>query len=269
MRNLSRLLNYVVFPVAFENEAGWKMDGDHLVLQDGNPVWIDTNGAESVLKRDTVSRLNGEAKDWRTKYETASGTLKTFEGLDPAAAREALDKLKLIDQKKLIDAGEVETVRNTIKTEYEKQIQERDNANGALQNRINGMILDAAFTSSKYISENVAIPNDVFRAAFGKHFEVKDDKIVSKDAAGNALTSKKNIGEPASFEEAIEMILEAYPHKDSILKAQEHRGSGSGHGGQHRGGQRTMKRADFDRLDERQKPAFMALVRKGEAQLVD
>lgn len=55
-------------------------------------------------------------------------------------------------------------------------------------------------------------------------------------------------GELASFDEAIEFLVEQYPQKDHILKASGNQGGGSRQS-QHQAGQKTMKRDAFDALD--------------------
>ena len=51
----------------------------------------------------------------------------------------------------------------------------------------------------------------------------------------------------ASFDEALESLVELHPQKDYILKASGNSGGGS-HQSQHQAGQKTMKRAAFDAL---------------------
>ena len=62
-----------VAPVSFApGTAGWKMDADgHIVLKDGNPVYVDSEGREIVTESGTISRLNGEAKANRERAEKA------------------------------------------------------------------------------------------------------------------------------------------------------------------------------------------------------
>lgn len=258
-------------PLAFESgtDGSWKMDGDTPVFKDGNPVWVNADGSEAILQRDTISRLNAEAKQHRTKAEQLAESLKPFEGLDPRAAREAMDKLKGIDLSKMIDSGKLDEVRNQLKTEYGSQIGEKDKHIEGLQGKLNSLITDNAFNASNFIRENIAIPVEIFRAAFGKHFKVENDQLQAFDKAGNRLLSKKNIGEFAEFDEAVEMLVEAYPQRDAILKAPEQRGSGSEGNGGNQGSGRTMKMTAFTALPPGKQAEFAALVREGKAKLVD
>ena len=264
------LLMPVARPRAFDGgNEGWKMDGDNPVFQDGNPVWVNSDGSETVLKRDTISNLRGEAKTWRNRAEDNLTKLKDFEGIDARAARDALEKLGKIDAKMLIDSGEVDKVRNAVKSEYDAQINERDTRIGTMQARIDGMILDSAFSGSEFIRDNIAVPVEMFRSHFGQFFKVKDDKIEAYDRAGNRIMSKKNMGEYADFNESVELLVEGYSQKDSILKAPDQGGSGNTGAGGSRGTGRVVRRSDLAGMSPGKMAEIMAAVRKGEINLVD
>src|SRR5690606_6729424 len=64
-------------------------------VQDGKPVYVEDDGKEVAFDapgtRNTISRLNAEAKSHREAKEAAEKALKGFEGIeDPAAAIKAL-----------------------------------------------------------------------------------------------------------------------------------------------------------------------------------
>lgn len=264
------LLASVAFTIAkgFENDGGgWKMDGDKMALADGNPVWIDGDGTERTIKRETIPNLQNENKTYRTQLEELRNKSKDFEGLDPKEARAALEKLKNVDLSQMVEAGKLDEVKETLKTEYTGQITERDQTIAQLNDRINGMMLDSAFGGSEYIRDNIAVPVEMFRAAFGQYFKIEDGKITAQDRAGNRIMSKKNIGEYADFDEAIELLVEGYSQRDAILKAPEHRGAGSSGGGGGRGGARVIKRSDLEGLPPQKVAELMAKVRSGEMQL--
>jgi hypothetical protein len=92
---------------------------------------------------------------------------------------------------------------------------------------------------------------------------------VAYGADGNPISSKKHIGENASFDEALELIIDNYKHKDSILKAADAGGSGSNGGGGARGRGRTMTQAQFNEMHPSQQAEFAAKMGTGEAGLVD
>ena len=256
---------------AFENNGGWKLDADgKIVMKDGNPVWVDANGGEAVLDGSTISRLNGEAKKLRERAEAAETTAKKFEGLDPERARSALDMLGKIDQKKLIDAGEVDKVRNEISQQFTTQLAEKDNALKSLQTRLDETLVNHLFASSDFIRERVAVPRDMFEATFRKNVKLNEKgefEFFGRD--GNRVMSKAKIGEYADASEALELIVEQHPQKDVILKALDASGTGNGGGGGNRPGGRVVKRSDFDAMPAHQQAEYASKMRTGELQMVD
>jgi len=236
----------------------FKFDAEgHIVLQEVNgqklPVFLGAGGNESPFDADstvaTISRLNGESKGHRERAEKAETTLKAFEGIaDPAAAIAALDTVKNLNDKKLVDAGEVQKVKDqaiqSVRAEFEPVVKERDMFKAQLfDEKIGG-----AFARSKFIGEKVAIPADFVQASFGKHFTIEDGKIVAKDANGGQLFSRTRHGEPADFEEALSILVEAHPQRDSILKSSGASGGGAQGGAGGGSGGKTMTRAAFDAL---------------------
>lgn len=212
------------------------------------PVFRHADGKEAPFDADstlgTISRLNGEAKTHRERAEKAEGALKGFEGItDPAAALKALHTVKNLDDKKLVDAGEVERVKaeaiKSVQAQYEPIVKERD----ALMNDLYSEKIGGAFARSKFIADKVAIPSDLVQASFGRHFGIEGGRIVAKDANGQQLFSRTRHGEPADFEEALEMLVDSYPHKASILKGSNASGGGAQGSGQ--GGSGTQPRGNW------------------------
>ena len=199
------------------------------------PVFIHADGKEAPLDGDatvsTIGRLNAEAKGHREAKEAAETALKTFEGItDPQAAIKALNTVKNLDEKKLVDAGERDkAISEAVKALEEKHapiLQERD----TLRGQLNDHLIGGAFTGSKFIADKFAAKGpagvEIARALFAKHLKVEDGKVVAYDANGAKLYSRTKPGELAGADEAIELLVDAYPHKDHILG-----GSGASGGG--------------------------------------
>lgn len=253
--------------------GGWKMsaDGKTIEMKDGNPVWVNADGKEVTLAGDTITRLNGEAKQHRTRAETAEQKLAAYKDVpDPAAALDAMNKIKKIDQKQLIDAGEVDKVRNEISQQFTVQLTEKDNALKEARGTIDGMKIDGIFNNSDFVKNRVAVPPDMFQATFRSNFKInKEGGIEAYDKSGNRVMSKSKIGDYADPDEALEIIVGQHPQHATILKAPDQSGSGNGGGGGNRPGGRSMKRAAFEQLPPYQQAEYSALVRKGDAVLVD
>jgi hypothetical protein len=258
---------------AFETgKPGWKMDGDKLALDgNGNPIYVKADGTEQSVQGDTISNLNAEAKTHRTAKETAETALAKYKDesgklIDPEIAVKAVKTVAGLDAKTLIDAGEVDRVKETIRNEFTGQLTEAQRAIEERDNRINGMMVDGVFKGSEFIAERVAMPRDFFEAAMRSNFKVEEGKVAAYDRSGNRLMSKKNVGEYADPNEALELLVEMHPQKDTILKAPAAGGSGNGGGGGNRGRGATMRRSDFEALPPGEQAAVAT---KGEVQIVD
>lgn len=232
----------------------------YALVQDGKPVY-EADGKDIAFDAaqalDTAKSLRGEAQRHREAKEAAEASLKAYEGIsDPEAARKALQTVQSLDQKKLVDAGEIQKVRDEIAAEYRKQLAEKDEKLAKLDQTYKGEKLSAAFARSKFIAEKLAIPPDLAEAAFAKHFTFDDGgNLIAKDSQGVTITSKAS-GGSASFDEALEALVGSYPNRDAILK-----GSGAAGGGAHdaRGhGTKIISQKDFDALSPKDRAAKMA-----------
>lgn len=233
-------------------------EAGHVVVVDGKPVYIHDDGREIPFDAPgtvaTISRINGEAKSHRLAKEAAEEALKVFEGMDAAAARKALETVSNLDAKKLVDAGAVEQIKAETAKAYEEKIialqkqfepvlAERDALNSKLIDRT----ITGAFDGSKYISDKLAVPAPMVKATFGNSFKVENDAIVGYDAQGNKLFSRERPGEIASFDEALSLLVESSPFRDSIMKGSGASGSGArGSGGAN--GSKAVTRAAFDSM---------------------
>lgn len=248
----------------------WKVDDKQVpVMQDGNPVWIDDAGKEMIVQGNTISRLNGEAKTHREAKEAAEAKLKPWDGLEPADVRAKLDKFKDVDLSKMVQAGKLDEVRTEVTRQSQEKIQAAERERDALRAKHDNMLMQAAFTGSKFMQERVAIPAEMVQSTFGRHFKIEEDKIVPYDNLGSKLLSKKRMGEYADFDEAIEMFVDAYPHKDAILKAPGGTGTGGSGGGGQRPGSKFVKRSDFAALSPAQQAEAAGKMRTGELTIVD
>ena len=248
----------------------WKFDDNgNIVMKDGNPVYVDSNGDEKTVAVDTISRLNREAKDHREAKEAALAKLKAFDGLDATKAREALEKVSKYEHQIKLDEGKLDEVKNAITTQYEAQLDEKTKALTELQTRFDNMLISNVFANSDFIRDNVAIPRDMFEATFRHNFHVEDGKVTVYDNEGNRLYSKERSGEPATPEEGLRILTEARADRDSILRANVGSGSGNSGRGGGNGGGRYVKRSDYEKLPASEKLEYSKKITKGEMVLTD
>lgn len=239
-------------------------ENGNVVLQDGKPVYVHDDGRELPFDAPatvaTIKRLNGESQSHRERAEAAETKAKAYEGIDdPVAAKKALETIKNFDDKKLVDAGDVERIKTeaikATEDKYKPVIDERDRLAGELRKEKIG----GSFARSKFVSENLTIPPDFVEARFGSHFELENGKVVAKFPNGEKIFSRVNAGELADFDEALSELVGQYSQKDQILKGTSGSGGGASGGGNNGGGggKKSIKRGDFDALDPAAKAAHV------------
>lgn len=231
----------------------WKMEGNNIAVVDGNPVWIDGGGAEiaadyhaATVKIATLNRENGEH---RTKLKEANEKLAAFSGIeDPAAALKALQFAASMDGKKVMDdEGIQKLIQAAIKPVQEK-LTAAETALTEKDGYIYKLEVSNKFQSSQFVKDKLIVPPDMLEATFGKSFTIDGGKLVAKDANGNQIFNTK--GEPASFDEAIQTLVDAHPMKDALYRASGASGSGSQHSsGSGKGVAPIIKRADYEKMD--------------------
>lgn len=236
-------------------------ENGNVVVQDGKPVYVHDDGKEIAFDAPQamakIGELNRENRTVREAREAAEATIKAFEGLDPAEAREALDKIGNIDAGKLQSAEAVERrVAEAVKAvelKYEPILTERDSLKGLLDKEVRG----GAFARSKFAEEKVAVPRHMLERTYGDNFKIEDGKLVPYDAAGNKLFSRARPGEIADFDEALELLISSDPYKDHILKSTVNPGGGAPANGAAggSGGAKTLTRAQFDAMSPQDKAA--------------
>lgn len=256
---------------AYDNSPGWKLDAEgHIVIKDGNPVYLNAAGQEMTIAQDTITRLNGEAKAHRQAKEDAEKALKAFEGIDVEVARKSIEIASKLDAKQLIDAGKVDELKQQITSQFTIQMAEKDKAYGDLQSKYDSMHINNVFAGSEFVRNNLAVPRDMFEASFRSNFKVENGQVSAYDKVGNRLMSKTRVGEYADAEEALQLLVDAHPQKDVILKADVGSGSGNGgNGGNGGNATRVIKRSDFEKLSPVKQAEVSGKVRAGEMKLTD
>lgn len=205
------------------------------VLENGIPVWTTDDGKDIAydvpkLLADMVATRK-EAEDRRKKAQTLEDSLKAFEGIEVEKAREALKVVQNLSDKKMIDAGEAEKLRQQVADTFQKKLEEKDSVIKSKDLAIRNHIINQALLTSKFITEKTILPPPIALEHFGKYFDVVDNngtlQVVAKGANGVPINSPKNPMEVATPDEALEVIIEASPFKNQILKASQTTGGGS------------------------------------------
>lgn len=216
-------------------------DAGNAVLKDGMPVYVYEDGKEVPFDAPAamakIGELNKENKGHRERAEKAEATVKVFEGLDPEAARKALETVKSLDDKKLIDAGKVDEIKAEVGNSWKLKLEETDKAyqakleekDGVIKDRdgqIYSLMVTGQFSRSQFIGEKIAVPVGMMEATFGPSFKVEEGKVVAYQN-GNKIYSRQKPGELAEFDEALEILVDAFPQKEQILKGTGNSGTGA------------------------------------------
>ncbi|MBU2249693.1 MAG: hypothetical protein KKD77_23300 [Gammaproteobacteria bacterium] len=239
-------------------------ENGNVVVVDGKPVYIHEDGKEAPFDAsaamDTIHNLNGENAERRKANEALVKALNSYslgeeDGkpvfMDPEVAKKALETVKNLDDKKLVDAGQMETLKmemNKAFTQKEEDLKKsfklKEEAYvGEVKKKsdtIFELMVKSQFSNSPTIQDKTILPADIASNYFGKHFVVEGDGPDAKVIGyinGEKIFSRERPGEPAHFEEALSVIIDTYPMKERILKATAGgAGGGGGQGNQNRGG---------------------------------
>lgn len=242
------------------------------VMQDGQPVYVYDDGKEVTINvaelHEKLHSLNGESAGRRKKIEELEAALSKFGGIeDPAAALKALETLKSIDAKKLVDAGEVERLKADIlrgaEESWAPKYQAEKDRGDKYEKLLYQEMIGGSFARSPFVTEKMAIPPDIVQAAFGSHFKVEDGRVVVYGTTGERMMSRIKIGEPAGFDEGLEALVSKHPHRDTLLKSEMKPGGGAGNspgGGLGVGSRSQMTpRQKSEYISKHGKDAFLSL----------
>lgn len=223
------------------------------VLQNGNPVLVDDSGNETAFDvsraQAKITELIGESRSHKSAKQAAEEALRRFEGIeDPAKALDALRVVQNLDQKKLVDAGDVEAIKAAAIKPLQDQLKAVNDELGGLKGALNKELIGGNFARSQWIAENLTIPGEAAQEMLGRHFSVEDGRVVAKDQNGNTIYTAS--GEVAGFEDAMPILVNALSYKDSILKGRGQQGSGARPGGG--SSAKTISRADFEKMNPAQ-----------------
>lgn len=234
----------------------WKVKEDGTIeVQDGNPVWIYEGGAENGKEAAvdfsktlaTIANTTKESIQRKEKIAELKGKLDPIEaagitdfGDFMAKAKQAMDTVANLNDKEILDAGQVDKIKSAITEGYEKKIEAIKNDFGkkiaegegklsAKDASIKRLLIKGAFDGSEFLREKTFLLPEIAYTFFGERFDVEEVNGnfmgFAKGKDGEKLMSIKNPGDIAGLDEAIELIIADYPQKDRILKADQ---SGSG-----------------------------------------
>ena len=225
------------------------------------PVYIDTDDPDGEgIEVDVpslytkITDVSAEAKKYRKEKAALKHKFKFFEDVEDvetwiAESKTARETVKNFDDKQLVDANKVDEIKKQIKevhaeeiqnvkNSYKETLENYDKTIQAKDSTIYNLMVSSQFAQSKYFlgageKSVTLLPPEVAESYFGRYFKVEEDergnlKAIGYDHNGKQILSKKNPGDLAEFDECMEVILNNYSKKDSIIRST---GAGSGAAG--------------------------------------
>lgn len=209
------------------------------ILHDGLPVWTDDDGNDHTFDVPQLVHDLQQLADQRDQHQHQLNHLQqqldAYDGIRPEDAHAARQKLHDLRDKHLIDAGEVDQVRQHVQQQYEAKL---DDAQQSLQQRddqIRQLLLRHAFDASPFLRDHTLLVPDMAYAYFGDHFTVEDRDGKPTPVArldGKPILSPNRPGQLATPEEALRTIIHSHPERDRMLTA-GHPGGTSATGASH------------------------------------
>jgi hypothetical protein len=230
----------------------WKLREDGTIeMENGNPVYVHADGKEVPFDADgalkSIGKLSGEMKLTKKQHQEAVEKLALFAAIeDPEAAIKAIETVKNLDAKKLVDAGQIDILKaemgrtfaekeGSLKSQWTQKEQEYQGHLKIKDEAIQSILMGGKFASSEFLKKTNLIP-EIAANYFGKNFKIEGEGAEIKVVGylnGERIPSREKFGEPADFDEALAAVIDAYPHKDRIMLAGMSSGSGSQGNKQH------------------------------------
>jgi len=224
-------------------------DAGNVIVENGMPVYVDENGNDIVHDAPKLLfKVTSLTEEKDRHFEKANGLqaqLDVFKGIDPKAAKAALETVEKLDGKKMIEAGEFDKLKEQMKDISDSKLEEQrtifdaklidmEKTTAIQQDTIEHLMVTNHFAQSPYFSgtkPKTVLSSDLATNIFKPFFKVEgegaDIKMVGY-IGGEKIPSRKDVGQPADFNEAIETIIEQHPEKDRFLTSSAGGGPGSG-----------------------------------------
>jgi hypothetical protein len=235
--------------------------------RDGLPVYVHDDGKEIPFDAERalgkISELNTENKKHREEKEESAKRVRAFEGIDPEAARKAIQTVGALEGDKAKFNEQLERMKAETNKAWEERFKGVEAELGAAKTKLSDTALKSAFSRSPYLSGDkspVEIPLSFIESMFKSNFKVDNDRVTATGPDGNPIYSRRNPGAIAEFDEAIEILIDTHPERERILKPSQKPGAGTvpgaGTGGS--GGSLKWSRRQYESASPQQRADFFA-----------
>jgi len=212
----------------------------------------DTLLKEVMAKKQRIKELTESDSVKSKQLEEIQNKLKSYDGIDVDLFKQMVQERKERQEQELEGKGDWASLKQSLSEQYESekqqiielQRQEADKKVGEVSTKYDDLVskyqkaegvieeltIGSAFSSSRYVSDDLIPSSAKIRKLYGDHFDVVEGQVQAFDNPRGA--SKRNIlvdanGKPLNFESALTKIVESDPDKDTILRAKENLGTNS------------------------------------------
>lgn len=250
----------------------WKMDGDSIAIKDGNPVWVYEDGkeagfnAETALKNLDVATAESvvrkkKLKELEEKYKPLADIEDVSDFFTKATA--AIDTVKNFDDKKFVDAKEVETLKLSVAKTYDDKIKgmetawttkekEYQESISSKDTNISNLLIKGEIGRSQFIGDKTVLTPSIAFDVFKGNFQIEESdghvKAVATRADGTRIMSLKDPGSYAGIDEALETLVTEHPDSARLVKGNPG-GGGTPPGGGGGGNDKSISRSQFEKMD--------------------
>lgn len=186
---------------------------------------------ENMRRKDELKRLSQER-------EQLKATLAQFEGINIDEVKKLVADKQAAEEDKLKKSGEWDRLKAQIvdahsreKQTLTEQLKVKDEEAATLRSTIAELTVGNAFGNSKFITNDLTIPANKARALYGSHFGFEDGQVVAYDKPAGAKERTMLVngaGDPLSFEDALQKIVQSDPDYPSLAKSRIRVGANSG-----------------------------------------
>lgn len=237
-------------------------NGAAKVTEDGKPIYLNKDNEEVPVDPPAMYQkildLGTENKKFRETAEGITGKYKVLESIEDfdawyEKATQALEHVDNFNDKEWLDVKKVDAMKSQMKdahtkelgqvrTQFENTINEQTDTIGKKDAQIRKLVVSNRFSSSPLFSgqaPKTTMTPEVAEAFFGHHFQVQDDETTGQPivraffANGDVVysASPERVGEPATFDEGMQIIFDQYPNRDQYLRSKSGSGATGGKGG--------------------------------------
>lgn len=181
----------------------------------------DGDGYKLDADYEDVTGLKAKRDELLAEQKRLKDAMKAFEGLDPAAAREAVEKAAKAEEEGLAARGEFETLKKKLEERHAKELEqataERDRLLGNLKwERLQNYLVEKGVLAD--------------RAAYAL-VDINDQIELASDDSGFSLKLKGGIGDAKELDGVVESLKAKSPFLFSANSASGSGASGSEHSG--------------------------------------